>query len=84
MRTIYASLALAVILIAMPIAADAQANTSASVQQAFLSELQSLAQQLAALTSTINAMISASGGILPSDASSTPAVTVARIRVVFG
>ena len=57
-----ASIAL-VALFAVPLLASAQVvNTSASTQQSFLSELQSLQQELSALAATIDAMITAAGG----------------------
>jgi hypothetical protein len=40
-------------------------NVGASTQQAFLTELQSLQQELGALAATINAMIAAVGGATP-------------------
>ncbi len=55
----------------VPLATSAQSlptNSSISIQQSFLTELQSLQQELAALTATINAMIVAVGGTAPSNA----------------
>ena len=67
MNKIYVSVICSSVLIFAPILASAQAvNTSATVQQSFLSELQSLQKQLAALEATIDAMIVAAGGSLPS------------------
>ena len=62
------------ILLTLPLLASAQVNTSVATQQTFLTQLQALQQELAALAATINAMITAAGGtpasIAPSTASS--------------
>jgi len=73
----------------LPVVAFAQVvNTSASVQQSFLSELQSLQQQLAALEATIDAMIVAAGGSLPSSSSgatsnSSPSVGLPHVQTTL-
>ncbi len=57
---------LCTLLIALsPLCASAQSvNSSADLQQSFLTQLQSLRQELAALTATIEALIQAAGGTL--------------------
>ena len=57
---------LCTLLIALsPLCASAQSvNSSADLQQSFLIQLQSLRQELAALTATIEALIQAAGGTL--------------------
>jgi hypothetical protein len=63
-------------MLVLPCLASAQAvNTSASVQQSFVTELQSLQQELASLESTINAMIAAAGGTASSSISTSAAVS---------
>jgi hypothetical protein len=52
----------------VPLGAHAQTvpfNTSSTIQQSFLAELQSLQQELASLEATVSAMIVAAGGSLP-------------------
>ncbi len=64
----------------MPLAASAQVvntNTSAAVQQSFLTQLKSLQQELAALEATIGAMISAASGGSSQGASSLAAPVTA-------
>ena len=76
-------------LVCAPLLASAQVvNTSASIQQSFLTELQSLQQQLASLEATINAMIIAAGGSLPSSSAtlsnnSLPSIALPPVRTTL-
>jgi hypothetical protein len=71
-------------LLSIPLLASAQAfNTSTVTQQSFLTELQSLQQELSALAATINAMIVAVGGTVSSPTAISPTTSSSILPLIL-